>query len=156
VRRLIILSILISFCSCDYFSFKKNPNQEKLDTIVDVRSVDVFPSFKICDSIIEKTQKTDCFRNTIHREIAKSLTNQNIKVRRSVNETITVTITIQANSKMVLKSVDASEDLYKEIPKLKEYLEKSIEELPNIFPAIKRSIPVTSEYTLPIRIKLEN
>tara|TARA_R110002073_G_scaffold89852_7_gene212561 strand:+ start:24982 stop:25452 length:471 start_codon:yes stop_codon:yes gene_type:complete len=155
VKRLIILSILISFCSCDYFSFKKNPNQEKIDTIVNIKEVDVSPSFKICDSIIEKTQKTACFRNTIHREIAKSLANQKIKVRRTVNETITVTITIQANSKMVLKSVDASEDLYKEIPKLKAYLEKSIEELPKIFPAIKRSIPVTSEYKLPILIKLK-
>ena len=145
MKRLIILSILISFCSCDYFSFKKNPNQEKIDTIVNIKEVDVSPSFKICDSIIEKTQKTACFRNTIHREIAKSLANQKIKVRRTVNETITVTITIQANSKMVLKSVDASEDLYKEIPKLKAYLEKSIEELPKIFPAIKRSIPVTFE-----------
>lgn len=131
-------------------------NQEMIDTIVNLKEIDTFPSFSVCDSIIDKSQKTNCFRTIIHREIAKSLADRNIKVRKSINETIIVTITIQADGKMVLKTIDASSNLYKEIPQFKEYIKKSIVELPKVFPAIKRSIPVTSEYKLPIRIKLDN
>jgi hypothetical protein len=144
------------FTSCDYLSFRKNNKQEKLDTIVNVKEVDVFPSFKVCDSIIDKAEKTNCFRSVIHQEIAQNLKSQNIKVKRSVDETITVIITIHSDRTIALKSISASDSLYQEIPDLKQMIEKSIAELPEVFPAIKIGIPVTSEYILPIRVKLEN
>lgn len=156
MKKLIVLSILLCFCSCDYFSFKKNKIEEKLDTNVDYKAVDTSPSFDVCKDLIDKEKKTDCFRKTMHREIAKSLRDQNIKVKRPVNETIHVVITIPSKGKATLKSIKASDNLHKEIPDLKRMLEKSIADLPVIFPAIKRGITVTSEYTLPIRIKLES
>ena len=39
---------------------------------------------------------------------------------------------------------------------LKDILKKSVEELPAIYPAIKRGIPVTTVYKLPIRIAVKN
>lgn len=156
MRVFTFLVILLFFNSCDYFSFKKNSNPEKLDSIVDVTSVDTFPSFQVCDSIINKTEKTACFRKTIHQEITQSLANQKIRIRSSIDETINVIITIHPDSRITLKSVKASENVYQEIANLKEVIEKSIGDLPKVFPAIKRGIPVTSEYILPIRIRLEN
>jgi hypothetical protein len=144
------------FTSCDYLSFRKNNKQEKLDTIVNVKEVDVFPSFKVCDSIIDKAGKTDCFRSVIHQEIAQNLASENIKVKRPVDETITVVITIHSEKIIALKSISASDSLHREIPDLKKMIEKSIAKLPKVFPATKRGIPVTSEYILPIRVKLEN
>ena len=155
MRFFLLLIILISFNSCDYISFKKNPKQEFNDTL-DVNKVDVFPSFEVCDSIIDKRKKENCFRTTIHQEITKDLESQNIKVKRPVDEIITVVITIHSDKRITLKSIDASKNLKKEIPNIKELIEGSIAKLPKVFPAIKRDIPVTSEYKLPIQIKLEN
>jgi hypothetical protein len=42
------------------------------------------------------------------------------------------------------------------LPSLKDILKKSVEELPAIYPAIKRGIPVTTVYKLPIRIAVKN
>jgi len=145
--------VLLCF-SCDYFSFEKNKNEEKLDMNIDYSSVDSSPSFKVCDSIIDKAKKTICFRTTIREEISKSLAKYSIKVKKPVNETIVVTITIQSNKQVKLSKLEASDSLLLEISDLKEMIEKSIDELPEIYPAIKRSIPVTTEYKLPIRIKL--
>jgi len=147
---------VFTFSSCDYFSFEKNKNEEKLNMDVDYTSVDFSPSFKVCDSIIDKAKKTACFRATMRQEIAKSLATFSVKVKKSVDETIIVTITIQSNKEVKLSSIKASDSLYLQIPNLKEMIEKSIAELPEIYPAIKRSIPVTTEYKLPISIKLEN
>lgn len=144
------------FTSCDYLSFKKNKDIEQLDTIVNVKEVDVFPSFKACDSIIDRAKKSDCFRRVIHQEIAQNLESQNIKVKKPVDETITVIITIHSDKTIALKSISASDSLYQQIPDLKKMIEKSIRDLPEVFPAIKIGIPVTSEYILPIRVKLEN
>lgn len=156
LRVFVFLLIVVSFGSCDYISFKKDTPKQKIDTIVDVKTVDVSPSFQVCDSIIDKTLKTSCFRNTIHQEIASSLQEFDIKVRKPVDETIMVTITIHSDSKVSLKSMNASDHLLEQIPDFKKMIEKSIAKLPKIFPAIKRAIPVTSEYTLPIKVKLHN
>ncbi|MEQ6125339.1 hypothetical protein AAON49_14110 [Pseudotenacibaculum sp. MALMAid0570] len=154
----VLVFIIFVFCltSCDYFSFKRNKNQEKINTEVDTTSVDTPPSFEVCNSIIDKEEKTDCFRKTIHKEISTSLSKQSIQVKKSVNETIEVVIVIQADNKAILKSLKASDILLKQIPDIKEKVEKSIQELPKILAATKRGIPVTSEYTLPIKIQLEN
>ncbi|MFD2566393.1 hypothetical protein [Pseudotenacibaculum haliotis] len=122
---------------------------------MDTTSVDTPPSFEACNSIIDKEEKTNCFRNIIHKEISSSLEKQHIKVKKKVDETIQVVITIHADHKITLKSVEASEHMIQQIPNLKKMIEKSIDDLPKIYAAIKRGIPVTTEYTLPIRIKLD-
>ena len=153
-RKYFILLVVLLCFSCDYFSFENNKNEDKLDMNIDYSSVDSSPSFKVCDSIIDKAKKTICFRTTIREEISKSLAKYSIKVKKPVDETIVVTITIQSNKQVKLSKLEASDSLLLEISDLKEMIEKSIDELPEIYPAIKRSIPVTTEYKLPIRIKL--
>jgi hypothetical protein len=147
---------MISFTSCDYFSFEKNKNLEKIDMDVDFTSVDFSPSFKVCDSLINKLKKTDCFRTTIRQEISSNLAKQSIQVAQSVDETIEVAITIQSNKEVKLTSIKSSDSLLVILPLLKAILKKSVKELPSIYPAIKRGIPVTTVYKLPIRIAVKN
>ena len=156
MRYFLFICLMISFTSCEYISFEKNKNIEKIDMDVDFTSVDVSPSFKVCNSLIDKDKKNSCFRLTIREEIANSLAKYSIKVKQPLDETITVTIIINSNKQVNLVNIGASESLRKEIPALHEMIEKSIADLPDIYPAIKRGIPVTTQYQLPIRIKLEN
>jgi len=147
---------MISFTSCDYFSFENNKNLEKINMDVDFTSVDVSPSFKVCDSLIEKDKKNTCFRTTLWREISSSLAKQSLQVAQSIDETIEVAITIQSNKEVKLTSIKSSDSLLVILPSLKDILKKSVEKLPAIYPAIKRGIPVTTVYKLPIRIAIKN
>ena len=123
---------------------------------VDYTSVDVSPSFKVCDSLINKDKKNTCFRITIRQEISSNLAKQSIQVAQSVDETIEVAITIQSNKEVKLTSIKSSDSLLVILPSLKAILKKSVKELPDIYPAIKRGIPVTTVYKLPIRIVVKN
>ena len=156
MRFLIFLLIVFTFSSCDYFSFKKNKHQEKINMDIDYGSVDSSPSFKVCDSLIDKEKKTFCFETTLRNNIFSSLAKNSIKVKKEINETIVVSIIIQSDKNVKVSSIKISENLSEQIPNLKEMIEKSIEGLPEIYPAIKRGIPVTTAYKLPINIKLEN
>ena len=156
MRYFLFICLLISFTSCEYFSFEKNKNIEKIDVDVDFTSVDVSPSFKVCDSLIEKEKKNTCFRTTLRQEISSSLAKQSIQVPQSVDETIEVAITIQSNKEVKLTSIKSSDSLMVILPSLKAILKKSVEELPAVYPAIKRGIPVTTVYKLPIRIAVKN
>jgi len=123
---------------------------------LDYSSVDVSPSFRVCDSLIEKDKKDTCFRTTLRQEIFSSLAKQSIQVPQSVDETIEVAITIQSDKEVKLTSIKSSDSLMAIVPSLKAILKKSVEELPAVYPAIKRGIPVTTGYKLPIRIAVKN
>lgn len=155
MRSFLLLFVVLLFVSCDYFSFQRKNDFEKIDSNIDVTSVDTPPSFGSCDALIDKQKKTDCFYTEIHKELSKNLSKQEVQVKKNVDEVVTVVISIQSDKKVVLKSLDTSAELKEQIPNLQEIIQKAIAGLPKIEPAYKRGIPVTSEYKLPIRISIE-
>ena len=86
IFSLFLLFLLIT--SCDNFSFSKNKNLQAVDTIVDYTSVDFSPSFKVCDSLIDKHQKSNCFRTTIHQKIGAELQKHQFVIRDSISEIV--------------------------------------------------------------------
>ncbi|WP_405606701.1 hypothetical protein [Polaribacter sp. Asnod1-A03] len=148
------LVLLIFITSCDKLSFTKKSENNVLDTIVDFSSVDVFPSFKNCDSIIDKQDKATCFRATIHQKIGEELQQYTFTIKDSIDEVVYVDLIINSDGLFILDSTQYSENIKKELPKLDSLLKVSVQNLPKIYPAIKRGIPVTTKYRLPIRIQL--
>jgi hypothetical protein len=147
---------LMIFCtSCENFPFSKKQQKPVLDTIINFNEVDFSPSFKICDSIIEKEAKSDCFRTTIHQKIGEELQKQFFTIKDYVDEIVNVHLLIDAKGVVKLEQMEASEIIKEQLPTLDSLLAISIEHLPKIYPAIKRGIPVNTKYILPIRIQLK-
>ncbi|ARV16468.1 hypothetical protein [Polaribacter sp. SA4-12] len=154
LRVFSFLLIIFFITSCDKISFSKNKNVQVLDTIVDYSSVDTFPSFKVCDSIIDKTMKSDCFRATIHQKIGAELQQHTFVIKDSVDEIIYVDLIINSQGVFTLDTIQSSDSIKKILPQLDSLLRVSVQNLPKIHAANKRGIPVTIKYSLPIRIKL--
>ena len=149
------LLLFIFITSCDNFSFSKNKNMQLLDTIVNFSSVDTSPSFKVCDSIIDKQKKTNCFRTTIHQKIGAELQKHQFVIRDSISEIVYVDLLINSKGKIVLEAMDSSEEIKIKLPKLDSVLRISVDKIPNVYAAIKRGIPVTTKYRLPIKIQIK-
>ena len=149
------LFLFIFITSCDNFSFSKNKNMQLLDTIVNFSSVDTSPSFKVCDSIIDKQKKTNCFRTTIHQKIGVELQKHQFVIRDSISEIVYVDLLITSKGKIVLEAMDSSEEIKIKLPKLDSVLRISVDKIPNVYAAIKRGIPVTTKYRLPIKIQIK-
>ena len=154
LRGFSLLLMVLFITSCDKFSFSKNKNIQDLDTIVDFSSVDTFPSFKPCDSIIDKTKKTDCFRTTIHQKIGAELLKHTFIIKDSIDELIYVDLIINSKGIFTLHAIQSSNNIKKVLPQLDGLLRESVGKLPKIYAANKRGIPVSVKYSLPIRIKL--
>lgn len=155
LRVFSFLILFIFITSCDKFSFSKsNEKEQVLDTIVNFSSVDTSPSFKICDSLINKVEKSNCFRNTIHNKIGAELQKHEFTIRDSISEVIYVDLLISSKGKVVLEAIQSSESIKIQLPKLDSILKVSVDLIPSIYPAIKRGIPVTTKYRLPILIEL--
>lgn len=150
----ILMIALCFFTSCDHILFLKKKDIQPLDTIVDVTTVDLYPSFPVCDSLVDKAKKADCFRITIHQKIREELLQHNFDAKDSINETILVDILVNANGEIVFESLQTSEAVEEQLPELDSLIRVSIENLPKIIAANKRGIPVTTKYQLPIKIKV--
>ena len=154
MRVFSFLILIVFFTSCDKFSFSKNKEIQVLDTIVDYTAVDLSPSFPVCDSIIDKTEKSNCFRNTIHKKIGEELQKYSLSSQDSIDETVYVDLLINTEGAIQFLEVTSSEHIKKQLPTLDSILQLSVDNLPNIFPAIKKRFPVATKYRLPIRIVL--
>jgi len=153
VSSFLLLSILIT--SCDNFSFSKNKNIQLLDTVVNFSSVDTSPSFKVCDSIIDKQKKSDCFRITIHQKIGAELQKHKFSVKNAISEIVYVDLLINSKGKIIFETIESSNHMKIQLPKLATILKLSVDSIPGIYPAIKRGIPVTTKYRLPIKIEVK-
>lgn len=156
--RLRILSLfLLVFVgtSCEFFNLKKKSQLQQVDTIIDFSSVDVSPSFKACDSLIEKIERTNCFRSSIHKYISESLSKHKLEVKKSINEKVIVEILISNTGKVIISKIHSSDFVKKMLPNLDSLLNSSIEELPKLRPArTKKGIPLTTQYQIPIQIRV--
>jgi hypothetical protein len=62
---------------------------------------------------------------------------------------------INSKGKIILETIESSQNMKIQLPKLDSILRLSIARVPNMYPAIKRGIPVTTKYRLPILIQLK-
>jgi len=155
LRVFFLLLFFLLITSCDKLSFLKSEKIQALDTIVNFSSVDTSPSFKECDSIIDKHQKSNCFRTTIHQKIGAELQKHQFIIRDSISEIVYVDLLINSKGKIVIEAMASSEEMRIQLPELDSVLRISVDKIPNVYAAIKRGIPVTTKYRLPIKIQLK-
>lgn len=151
-RVLSLFLIILIGTSCEFFSLKNKSQLQEIDTIIDFSSVDVFPTFDACKSFIDKEKKTDCFIETIHQHISKNLAKTKIEVKNPVNETVNVVVLINNKGNVSIQKITTSTVLKTEIPEIDSLITASLQNLPKLFPATKRGIPVTTQYQIPIQI----
>ena len=154
--RVISLLLLIIVCgSCEFFSLKKKSHLQVVDTIIDFSTVDIAPSFDDCKNFVDKEKKSNCFRNTIYNHISSSLAKHTFEVRKPIEEVINVVVTIDRKGSATVNQIASSALIKKTLPSLDSLVKLSVVSLPKMFPAIKRGIPVTTQYQIPIQIRVK-
>ncbi|MDT0552806.1 hypothetical protein [Urechidicola vernalis] len=138
--------------SCDFFQKKKLAEEEMIDTIIDYKSVDTFPLFPDCDSIPSQDKQRVCSQIKLSEHIFASLSESNIITARKVADTVRVKLLVSSSGKVSLTNVEMSDNLLKQIPTIDSLLKNSIVTMPVLKPALKRGIPVATEFSLPIVI----
>lgn len=152
-----LFTIFISCClftSCNFLEqqFKKKPIIE-VDTIVDFNSVDAFPLFPDCKDIPSRDKQQVCFQLEMSQHIYASLKKYSLNAIDSINDTVLVKLKVDASGITSLSTIQISKKTQKLFPEFDSILKVSLQNLPDLQPAIKRNMPVTTEFTLPIILK---
>ena len=151
----LFLFVLCGFflVSCEFFQKKELSNDLIIDTVIDYNSVDVFPLFPKCDSIPSQEKQKICSQIKLSEHIYASLVSVNIITSKKVSDTLVITLNIDKTGKVSLSNIQTSALIQQQIPKLDSIIKSSIKSLPLLKPAIKRGMPVATEFTLPIVVK---
>lgn len=157
MRQICVLLLFLVLTSCEYFNVKKTSSEailkEELQTF-NWNDVDEYPSFSVCDSLTAKAEKKSCFQQVLTTHISDFLQNEIIIVTKDISDTIVLNFRVTETGELKLIDSKINALTKEEIPNIETLLAKSLDSLPKVFPAIKRGQQVTTEFKLPIIIKV--
>jgi hypothetical protein len=150
LKQIFIIAVcILSLMSCSFFE-DRTKQVQKVDTIVDFNTVDAFPLFPNCDKIPSREKQQVCFQIEMVQHIYASLKEYSLNATEVVNDTVYVKLIVNAEGTTSLSTIDMSKKTQELIPEFDSILALSLKNLPKLQPAIKRSMPVSTEFTLPI------
>lgn len=151
-KNVLLMLLFLGSVSCNHFS-NKAKNQPS-EIVIDFTKVDVSPSFKKCNNLLDSA-KTNCFREEIHQQIASSLQKHTFITEKSIHTTVLIEVLISNTGAIQFKKSTVTAQIEQQLPKLDSIIKTAISQLPKIQPAIKRGMPVTTQYQLPIKLQTQ-
>ncbi len=156
MRVIVAILCLVLLGSCSFFEKQKmNPKdlvEEELKQI-DWHQVEQYPVFKSCAHCDGLQAQQRCFEATLTKWVMEELSNkQQALVTDSIDDHLVVYFKITRRGEIFVDSLQQSKALEHQLPKLKQWLTQSIENLPEVYPAQKRGVPVQTTFQLPVQI----
>ena len=112
--------------------------------------VDQYPSFESCEDTINFEENKACFETTFSSYVLGVLKQNQNYVLPFVNDTVNLRFLVSNSGILSLSDVTTDASLDRSTADLKSILETAFNDLPTLYPAIKRGQHVAVEFTLPI------
>ncbi|MFY7756852.1 MAG: hypothetical protein ACOVP9_00515 [Flavobacterium stagni] len=145
--------------SCSYFE-KQVPNEQELLQkelkAINWNQVDEYPSIAECEKLTDATQRKQCFFEFLSSTIQQKLDTDTLSVLYPELDTIEVKITVNPDATLVFEPQFPQDSTAYDKEKIDSILRVRLTDLPKINPAIKRGIPVKTQFILPVIIRGEN
>lgn len=147
----VFLSIVMTSCQ---WTAKKLPDEnrllkEEIDKI-DWTKVDSYPSVEQCDSLFDETERKKCFFEFITQNLQEELSLDTLIGRFEQLDTLKVLVIVQTDSRIQLELYDFPDSLKTQTMSIDSLLKVKERNFPVVQPAIKRGLPVKSQFLVPL------
>lgn len=153
------LFLLISVClSCNYFQKKTLDSHVILDKELQTfqwDQVDQYPTFETCQEDLNFQQNKSCFESTLTTHVSKVLNSEAVTPMLTQNDTLKLKFLVSSTGDLSIPTIESQNFTDDAMSSLVAILTSSLQDLPLLFPAIKRSQQVQSEFQLPIILKVK-
>jgi len=153
MNRWLTLFLILSLLSCKDFNFEKQSADEILEqelNSINWAEVDFYPTFQTCGIVTSKAESKTCFEDEIKNSISLRLSQEEISTSNKEQDTILVDLFINAEGKTSVQQVVIPSQVTLKNPQINSWLEEAIFQLPEIYPAQKRGVPVALHTQIPI------
>jgi hypothetical protein len=155
---LILLFLPLLFSSCQYFDKQVPSERELLQKelkAINWKEVDEFPSVADCEKIENKTLRQQCFFEVMTQLIQEKLSVDTLSILYPELDTIEVKVTIFPNATMQFEPQFPKDSVAYDTIKIDSILKARLVDFPKVNPAIKRGVPVKTQFILPVILKVE-
>lgn len=153
-----LLFLTLSVSSCQYFD-NQVPSEkvllEKRLKEINWDKVDKYPSISNCEAIKDETQQKQCFFEFLAQTIQEKLSVDTLAILYPNLDTIQVKVTVFPNSSMQFEPQFPTDSINYDRTKIDSILHARLVDFPKVNPAIKRGIPVKTQFILPVIIKTD-
>ena len=158
MKKSLLIFCFFCFYNCDIEIKKKISVDEFIEDELKSFSwneVDQYPVFENCLDFNDTAQKNNCFVETITENFRINLKKNNLVLNRTLVDTINLVLKIDKKGNIGIQSMTTSDEniKYKEIISIS--FDSTMNDLPKLYPAIKRGQEVDIIFNLPILISTE-
>ena len=158
MKKAFALLFLLHLSSCHYFD-KQVPSEESLleqqMKEINWKQIDEYPTIVDCEKISDETQRKQCFFEFLTQTIQQKLNVDTLSTLFHKLDTIEVKVTIYPDSKLKFEPQFPKDSVAYDTIKIDSILKSRLVDFPKIKPAIKRGIPVKTQFILPVILKIE-
>jgi hypothetical protein len=151
--------LLFSLCiSCHYFEKEVPSEKELLDKQmkeINWKEVDEYPSVSECEKLSNKSEREQCFFEFLTQTIQQKLSIDTLSVLCPELDTIEVKVTVFPNATLKFEPQFPKDSVAYDTIKIDSILHARLIDFPKVSPAIKRGIPVKTQFVLPVILKME-
>ena len=155
MNKFLVLIVFFSLQSCQFFD-KKVPDEKELLQQelkkINWKEVDQWPTFIECDSISDKENQRNCFYQMMLTQLQEKLRDDSIAKLFPQLDSIQVKVTIFSDSKVKFEPV-VNDSVNLNRSQLDSIFQLRLADFPKVNPAVKRGIPVKTEFQLPVVLK---
>lgn len=159
MKQFFFFIVCIFFNSCQYFE-KKVPSEKELLQkelkSINWKEVDEYPTVSDCETITDKKERQKCFFDVMSQLIQQKLDVDSLSILYPDLDTIQVKVTIFPNSKMKFEPQFQKDSVAYDTIRIDSILHARLVDFPKVNPAIKRGLPVKTQFILPVIIKEKN
>ncbi len=158
MKKVLLLFLFFSLASCQYFD-RQVPSEKLLLQnelkAINWNEVDVFPSVLACEKIEDKALRQQCFFDFLTQTIQQKLNLDTLTILYPELDTIGVKVTVFANSDVQFEPQFPKDSVAYDTIIIDSILRARLVDFPKINPALKRGIPVKTQFILPVILKVE-
>lgn len=158
MKQYYLFLVFLFFNSCQYFD-KQIPSEKELLQkelkSINWKEVDEYPSVVDCEKIEDKKQRQQCFFEVLTQLIQQKLSVDTLSILYPELDTIEVKVTVFPNATLQFEPQFPKDSVAYDTIKIDSILKARLVDFPKINPAIKRGIPVKTQFILPVILKVE-
>lgn len=145
--------VLCCLASCNPFVSKEEKTRELVNKELlqmDWNTIDNYPLFYSCDEMGSKAEQKTCFENELVSHFSKTLKEFEFTITPEVDPTVHVVFVIDTIGKIKILNIEKDAAILEQMPEFDGVITQSLKSLPEIDPALKKGIPVTTKFRIPI------
>ena len=117
---------------------------------IDWNMVDHYPLFEACDELMTRpTQKTS-LENAITTHLRDRMKTYDFEMKDSIRATVYLDLLVDREGNIKVADIERNTQVLEQIPDFNRLIQREINALPQVEPALKRGTPVNVKFRIPI------